>query len=642
MANQYSDARQPEADYLYKLAQIQKLMYGSNGSGSEPFNYFDRYLEKQAEQAPFVTNAPAMQNPFGEFTNTLGQLANNAILEGQRKEVEQKYNNTSKLVSDYRITMSNALASGANQAVLDQVSNAFIQELGNNPDKYMAGIAYQSLDPTEYFKRFTAKQQEKLAQIQAASGLLGKPSNDAQDNKNNAEADTKQLEALSKMGFHTLLAENIGAKNNNDLLNATINVFMKALQDNLTDSAGNFNHHAVITEGDTYKTALTAASDTARNYIANKLGELNKEGGLNNNVYSYIMSRINATENNELDGFLRNQANIRVKSYRDAVEKIGDTKYADDGLLNMRRDRIDKANAKFEQDNGLIFANSAENPRVKEFMGEKIAKLSNRALDKGPSNASSADYLNLWYNTKVQFAEAASDNAIKFHTAIKNLERLDEKGQNISIRSFINDILGEEVGDAKATLLENLFKNMGIFNGKQLKYYLDRAAEVGNTDPYVAIGMLLDRSFTMDWTRGSDDIEEKDLEEFYQKTASIKGEDYSFGTSDLMSSIYDIGGPEKSDKGAFDITKEARWYAPTASQSYSSWLSLRDNRKNTADLKRTYDAAAEDAKYNELVRKAANNRNENADENISKVFGTWHEKAIEDEKKKKKKAAAAK
>lgn len=640
MANQYSDARQPEAEYLYKLAQLQKLMYDSNGSGSEPFNYFDRYLEKQAEQAPFVTNAPAMANPFGEFTNTLGQLANNAILEGQRKEVEQKYNNTSKLVSDYRITMSNALASGANQAVLDQVSNAFIQELGNNPDKYMSGIAYQSLDPTEYFKRFGLMQQEKLAQMQAASGLLGKPGNDAQANKFNSEADAKQSEILSKKDFFGLLAENMGAGNDKSLLNATTNVFMKALKDNLTDSAGNFNHHAVITGGDTYNTALTAALDTARNYIADELGRLNKEGGLNNNVYSYAMSRLNATENNELDNHLRNKANIRVKSYKDAAEKNGDLEQADDGLLNIRRNRVNEANDKFEQDNGLIFANTAENSRVKEFVGEKIAKLSNRALDKGPANASSADYRNLWYNTKVQFAEAAADDAIKFHTAIKNLERLDEKGQNISIRSFINDILGEDVGDVKTTLLENLFKNIGIFNGKQLKYYLDRAAEVGNTDPYVAIGMLLDRSLVMDWTRGSDDIEEKDLEEFYKKTASTEGEDYSFGTSDLKSSWWDIGGPEKSDKGAFDVTKEAQWYAPTASQSHDSWINIRNNRKNTADLKRTYDAAAEDAKFNELIRQRFNNRNEDADENISKYFGIWNEKAAEEEKKKKKKAAA--
>lgn len=635
MANQYSDARQPEAEYLLKLAQLQKLMYGSNGSGSEPFNYFDRYIEKQAEQAPFVTNAPAMANPFGEFTNTLGQLANNAILEGQRKEVEQKYNNTSKLVSDYRITMSNALASGANQAILDQVSNAFIQELGNNPDKYMSGIAYQSLDPTEYFKRFGLMQQEKLAQMQAASGLLGKPGNDAQNNKYNAEAQKDQLETYSKMNLSTLIAQDMGAGNDIALFNDTTNVFMKALKDNLTDDAGNVNIHAVLNGGETYNTAVKAALDTAKQHMSTRLGELNKELQLSNNAYSFAKSRLDATENNDLEIYLRDKLDTRVNSYKNTSKNNGDLEGAEDFILNARRSRVNKANDKFEQDNGLIFANSAENPRVKEFVGEKIAKLSNRALDKGPANASSADYRNLWYNTKVQFAEAASDDAIKFHTAIKNLERLDEKGQNISIRSFINDILGEEVGDVKTTLLENLFKNMGIFNGKQLKYYLDKAAEVGNTDPYVAIGMLLDRSLVMDWSRGSDDIEEKDLEEFYKKTASTEGEDYSWGSSDLKSSIFDIGGPEKSDKGAFNITKEAQWYADTASQSHDSWLKIRDNRKNTADLKRTYDTATDDAKFNEYYRKhIKNTKNEDANEYFSSLLG------IAEEKNKKKKAAA--
>lgn len=655
MANQYSNANMPDAEYAYKLAQLQNLMYGSGNTGTDPFNYFDRFREKQAEQAPFVTNVPAMANPFGEFTNTLGQLANNAIQESQRKEVEQKYNNTSKLVSDYRITMSNALASGANQGVLEQVSNAFIQELGNNPDKYMAGVAYQAMDPSSYFKRLNAAQQGALQAQAAASGTLGK-NNAAQDNKYNAEAESKQLEALSKMDLITLLGQNLAAGNDNALLDETSNVFLKDLLDNLTDDAGNINVNALLNGGSAYDAALKASLDKTKHYMSSLLGSQNSKYRLNNNVYSFANSKINATENNELEKLLRERLQAKLDPFRTTLNRNGDLKGAEDALLNMNRLLTLDANEKFARDNGLLYSNMAENPEVVNYMGNKIAKFSNHALDKGLSDGTPNDYMNLWYNTKVDLATAAYDNAENFKEVLKDLDRKEanengSNGQNISIEAIIGKILpgdpSSSNGSPKQVLLANLFKNMGISNGHQLKKYLEFAAKAGNNDPYLAIGMLLDRSFTMDWSRGDNnakfaetlsvDSNDSDIVDFYKRTASSLGEDMGTGTSDLLSNwqqgFFGFGDPEKSDLGVKGITKEFYWDADTAKKSLNSWVNVKNNRKNSSFIKRDFALADKDAKYNEAVRAHFKSLGKDANSEITRYFGVMHSQAKEDKKK---------
>lgn len=574
MANQYSAPGMADAEYLYKMAQLQNLMFG-NGSGSEPFNYFDRYIEKQAEQAPFVTNAPAMSNPFGEFTNTLGQLANNAILEGQRRDTEQRYNNTSKLVSDYRISMSNALASGANPQLLEQLSNSFIQELGNNPDKYMHGIAYKEMDPTAYFRRAQAMESAKLAAAGGNAAGAGSLADQAKwlETQAKVQGVTNDDNQKDKGEFYTLLAKSFGAGNTASLIQHFSDIAKKNFILEFTDESGSIGteggNYAGFLDDDYAKQRLDRAYLNSKKEILKDIENLSNNPNVDHNALDKLYQAV-AANDTELEKNVKDEINTfrnSVKSNRDiaaAFEKAKNETYSD----RIRRQNVNNKDF-FEKYQG-VWLGGEDYELNSTLFADKIKRIT--ALGKSDGMLDKSDYIKAWGNLGVHLAK---NNATL-------IQKLNEFTPNSNLEEFISSI-GESETDRK--LLRGLLNNIGITDGAHLAWFIKEAKE-NSGDLYNSFGSLLSRSLAMDWSQDTDKkVGDTDYKEFLKNTVRTEAES-GWGGSDLNNNyqgwlswfgLGSLADAQKLDQAWKANVKGASWDADTRKRASDYWNSLRDD-----------------------------------------------------------------